>query len=286
MAEDVTRRAFLAQFQKTRLCKFFTNNRCARGDNCICAHGSTQLEARPHLNKTSFCKDWVKGMCNLSSSACSFAHGGQELRKTSTFVALTTPTRAAKQKGKAGRGGDRAARSKVGQDNCVQTQIEREIRVQKFHSADIHGSASVPRASFVLSQVNSTVATKDGARADGWRPCLEESDSESIKTDSTHCDSKHVPSPPSDTWHGKPTSKCGMLLASTPDRQVDFGDAANLPDQVRYFSMLSAPSGLIAERKLPLPLATRPYSPEATPYKHTPAYLVQDKFGRAEITRG
>jgi len=65
---------------KTKLCYFYQQDRCHRGEACGFAHGGVELESAPDLSKTSICLAWKAGTCPLSSTACRFAHGKHDLR--------------------------------------------------------------------------------------------------------------------------------------------------------------------------------------------------------------
>jgi hypothetical protein len=80
--DDAVRR----QFQKTRLCTFYSEGACRYGEQgCPFAHGMTEVKGRPDLNKTSLCRNWANGKCSKSAVECSFAHGVKELRQTEAF---------------------------------------------------------------------------------------------------------------------------------------------------------------------------------------------------------
>jgi hypothetical protein len=66
---------------KTKICQFWQQNRCARGDNCKFAHGSMEVEFQPDLSKTSLCLSWKSGKCRLAAEKCLFAHGEHDLRR-------------------------------------------------------------------------------------------------------------------------------------------------------------------------------------------------------------
>ncbi|CEM01964.1 unnamed protein product [Vitrella brassicaformis CCMP3155] len=66
------------QCYKTKVCRFFLENRCLRGTNCTFAHSTEELRAQPDLRKTKICGMWAKGKCH--DPTCQFAHGAEELR--------------------------------------------------------------------------------------------------------------------------------------------------------------------------------------------------------------
>lgn len=81
--KEADRELFRHQFKKTRICTFFAEGRCRRGDDCTFSHGSVQIA--PDLTKTSLCKAWKTGNCTFPSGQCPFAHGKRELRQTPLF---------------------------------------------------------------------------------------------------------------------------------------------------------------------------------------------------------
>jgi hypothetical protein len=68
------------KLRKTKLCSFFQEGRCRRGDACGFAHSMDELEVTPNLTKTSICLAWKEGVCPNSSTTCRFAHGKHDLR--------------------------------------------------------------------------------------------------------------------------------------------------------------------------------------------------------------
>mmetsp|Transcript_100055 Transcript_100055/g.283238 ORF Transcript_100055/g.283238 Transcript_100055/m.283238 type:complete len:347 (+) Transcript_100055:58-1098(+) len=82
----VQNQLFKKQFTKTKLCKFFATYQCRHGDDCVFAHGSTDLKALPDLKKTSICRGWRHGSCTLTSAECPYAHGQRELRQTIVYA--------------------------------------------------------------------------------------------------------------------------------------------------------------------------------------------------------
>merc|ERR1719335_974550 len=77
--------AFRAQFEKTRMCHFYLQNKCRFGESCRFAHTPNEIKPPPVLDKTSVCVAWSQGNCPLSSDECKFAHGRSELRRTLQF---------------------------------------------------------------------------------------------------------------------------------------------------------------------------------------------------------
>eukprot|EP00930_Biecheleria_cincta_P095657 TRINITY_DN875_c0_g2_i1.p1 TRINITY_DN875_c0_g2~~TRINITY_DN875_c0_g2_i1.p1 ORF type:complete len:281 (-),score=57.28 TRINITY_DN875_c0_g2_i1:116-958(-) len=69
------------QFRRTKLCRFFATGGCRYEDQCTFAHTRKELEDLPDLKKTSICKPWLSGCCNLSADECTYAHGKEDLRR-------------------------------------------------------------------------------------------------------------------------------------------------------------------------------------------------------------
>jgi len=67
-------------FKKTKLCTFFENNTCTRGEDCYFAHNTGEMRKKPIFLKTRLCKDFIEmGSCK-NGVHCNFAHGRSELR--------------------------------------------------------------------------------------------------------------------------------------------------------------------------------------------------------------
>mmetsp|Transcript_10620 Transcript_10620/g.25208 ORF Transcript_10620/g.25208 Transcript_10620/m.25208 type:complete len:511 (-) Transcript_10620:184-1716(-) len=76
---------YKGQFHKTAMCRFFQQNRCAKGDQCTHAHDPRELQVPPDLTKTSMCKTLMQtGYCG-NGDKCKFAHGAHDLRSTHGF---------------------------------------------------------------------------------------------------------------------------------------------------------------------------------------------------------
>lgn len=66
---------------KTRLCDFYAQGRCTRGDACTFAHGIGEITARPDFSCTQVCRSFkTTGRCAMGD-ACQFAHAAGNLRK-------------------------------------------------------------------------------------------------------------------------------------------------------------------------------------------------------------
>eukprot|EP00929_Paragymnodinium_shiwhaense_P047453 TRINITY_DN24076_c0_g1_i1.p1 TRINITY_DN24076_c0_g1~~TRINITY_DN24076_c0_g1_i1.p1 ORF type:complete len:385 (+),score=69.69 TRINITY_DN24076_c0_g1_i1:88-1242(+) len=68
------------QMKKTRICNFWQEGKCKRGDKCTFAHGDVDKAQAPDLRKTSLCQKYMRRQCHLSSEQCNFAHGEDEVR--------------------------------------------------------------------------------------------------------------------------------------------------------------------------------------------------------------
>lgn len=67
-------------FKKTKLCTFFENGTCTRGEDCYFAHNTDEMRKKPVFMKTRLCKEFIEmGSCN-NGVRCNFAHGRSELR--------------------------------------------------------------------------------------------------------------------------------------------------------------------------------------------------------------
>lgn len=84
-AVSKNRERFLAQFHKTQFCRYVKSG-CLRGTQCPFAHSVQELSTSPDLAKTSLCKLWEQGLCQLKASECQFAHGTRDLRMTSAYA--------------------------------------------------------------------------------------------------------------------------------------------------------------------------------------------------------
>lgn len=66
---------------KAVFCDFYACGRCSRGSRCTFAHHASELRSYPDLTKRKICEAWRSGGgCKLSSEACKFAHGEEEIR--------------------------------------------------------------------------------------------------------------------------------------------------------------------------------------------------------------
>lgn len=73
-------------FHKTKMCKFFANGMCTKGDKCGFAHERGAIRVRPDLYRTRLCLTFTRtGKCEDGDN-CRFAHGVDQLRATSEEV--------------------------------------------------------------------------------------------------------------------------------------------------------------------------------------------------------
>lgn len=83
---------------KTRMCKFYRNGKCIRGEECSFAHSAEQLQPRPNLFRTELCFPFAQtGSCWVGS-ACKFAHSTGELRPIGPFQARAVSRAATKRR--------------------------------------------------------------------------------------------------------------------------------------------------------------------------------------------
>mmetsp|Transcript_29358 Transcript_29358/g.68358 ORF Transcript_29358/g.68358 Transcript_29358/m.68358 type:complete len:360 (-) Transcript_29358:70-1149(-) len=82
------RHRYDSQFYKTKVCMFWQQNKCVRGESCKYAHGDLELQNMPNLEKTAMCRSMLQtGQC--PNTDCPFAHNTDELRATDKFYKTT-----------------------------------------------------------------------------------------------------------------------------------------------------------------------------------------------------
>jgi hypothetical protein len=92
MVINESKKNFAPQLCKTRMCKFFEQGNCSKGDKCNFAHTLTDLQSRPNLHKTQLCMAFQRtGVCR-DGPACKYAHGERELQPNTkqAFVSGST----------------------------------------------------------------------------------------------------------------------------------------------------------------------------------------------------
>ena len=68
-------------FFKTKICAFWLEGRCLRGQGCKYAHGDNERHEEPDLTKTALCRKMLSGgVC--TDPTCTYAHNRDELRST------------------------------------------------------------------------------------------------------------------------------------------------------------------------------------------------------------
>jgi len=73
-------RQHLKTFKNIRLCSFFANGACKRGEDCNFAHSTEEMRKKPNFVKTRLCEEFMTlGKCEYGVR-CSFAHCESELR--------------------------------------------------------------------------------------------------------------------------------------------------------------------------------------------------------------
>ncbi|CAK0818194.1 unnamed protein product, partial [Prorocentrum cordatum] len=65
---------------------FYVKGECAKGEQCMFAHGLQEIRCAPDLRKTSLCPDWQSGRCPLAAEECLRAHGPEDLRGTPAYL--------------------------------------------------------------------------------------------------------------------------------------------------------------------------------------------------------
>lgn len=82
--ELATSKDRLKQFEKTKMCKFYSLGQCSRGSACRYAHDSAEINPLPDLVCTKLCPMLVSlGSC--VQPGCMYAHHREELRGTSIY---------------------------------------------------------------------------------------------------------------------------------------------------------------------------------------------------------
>lgn len=77
----IAKRADLAsRCKKTKMCKFFLENACERGDRCGYAHSENEIVVLPDLRYTQLCPMAVDGK-ECTDPKCRYAHHQNELKK-------------------------------------------------------------------------------------------------------------------------------------------------------------------------------------------------------------
>jgi hypothetical protein len=76
---------------KTRLCRFFVENRCKRGKACTFAHGLADVQLKPDLFRTRLCNSVKEGR-SCQNPHCTFAHSVEELRGMRLLPNLVAPS--------------------------------------------------------------------------------------------------------------------------------------------------------------------------------------------------
>lgn len=84
--ETETTKKMNKMMKKTKMCSFYMYGKCTRGEECMYAHNSLELQGKPNLRKTSLCPQFMEsGYCEWMSNGCEYAHGLHELRGTTGF---------------------------------------------------------------------------------------------------------------------------------------------------------------------------------------------------------
>eukprot|EP00929_Paragymnodinium_shiwhaense_P013194 TRINITY_DN121057_c0_g1_i1.p1 TRINITY_DN121057_c0_g1~~TRINITY_DN121057_c0_g1_i1.p1 ORF type:complete len:306 (+),score=29.02 TRINITY_DN121057_c0_g1_i1:208-1125(+) len=74
------RKRLVSACARTRMCKYFRDGLCQRGEECSFAHSPEDLRKPPNMQRTRLCKHWkATGTC-ASGANCAYAHGVDNLR--------------------------------------------------------------------------------------------------------------------------------------------------------------------------------------------------------------
>jgi hypothetical protein len=80
------------KFRKTRMCKFFEQGCCSKGDKCSFAHKLSALKSRPNLHKTQLCMAFQRNGTCRDGQACKYAHGESELQSSAKQASALVST--------------------------------------------------------------------------------------------------------------------------------------------------------------------------------------------------
>lgn len=79
-AKLAAEKALDVRFEKTKMCKFFAQGVCSKGNACRFAHEKSALQSQPDLFRTRLCTAFIKnGKCKNGES-CRYAHSPDQLR--------------------------------------------------------------------------------------------------------------------------------------------------------------------------------------------------------------
>lgn len=81
--------SFAPKLCKTRMCKFFEEGNCSKGDKCSFAHSLSDLQSRPNLHKTQLCMAFERNGTCRDGPACKYAHGESELQSNAKRASVT-----------------------------------------------------------------------------------------------------------------------------------------------------------------------------------------------------
>lgn len=77
-------------FHKTKMCKFFPQGACIKGESCSFAHVQSELACPPDLYRTRMCMAYIKiGRCK-DGDHCKYAHQRAELRDGTSAIRAET----------------------------------------------------------------------------------------------------------------------------------------------------------------------------------------------------
>jgi hypothetical protein len=97
---------------KTRLCHFWQQGCCLRGEECSFAHGQRDLSDAQDFSYTRMCEEFVsRGSCT-AGSRCQYAHSQEQLRLNPAPVAARVPRQ--RKRGKRGGAANRTRVARTG----------------------------------------------------------------------------------------------------------------------------------------------------------------------------
>lgn len=81
--DKVTLVPLVADLRKTKMCRFFVQGICNKGEDCSFAHKESSLRAQPNFHRTRLCMAFEQNGSCPNRETCRYAHGFEELRSKS-----------------------------------------------------------------------------------------------------------------------------------------------------------------------------------------------------------
>ena len=72
----------LRQWENFAFLRYHLKGVCKNADSCAFAHGLTELQSRPDLSKTSWCREFLSTGTCVNMANCRFCHSQNEFRDT------------------------------------------------------------------------------------------------------------------------------------------------------------------------------------------------------------